>query len=254
MTTTEVQFPRGRRLRVLEHRAQAHDFAEWERESTEAILDYLKPGMVVYDVGAEEGEFSALWASVVGPGNVHLFEPTPSVWPNIRACWEANFGDAKPGGTFCGFVSHGADIRGRHPHPGEGWPAATGGPLQRDSRFSVVIERPDLPVTTLDAYRSDFKMPAPDVIVCDVEGAELLVFHGAVNILSDARPEVFVSIHPADFLSRFPAPWPYIAGGGTPQCEQEHLFRLFANHGYRPTFIFTDHEAHWRFTPRERCR
>lgn len=251
IATVEVPFPRGRTLRVLEHRAAAHDFREWERAAVESVLDYLRPGMVVYDVGAEEGEFSALWAQVVGPGNVHLFEPTPGVWPNIRAVWSANHGPTildRPGGVFCGFVHDGTP---RY-YPNEiagGWPSCARGQIQGDSRFSVVTERPDIGAVSIDQYVQDAR--PPDVIVCDVEGAEVLVFAGAASVLALCRPEVFVSVHPPEFLSRFPVPAGMNIGTGA--CHHEHLFGYFSRFGYVGRWISQDHEAHWRFTPRERA-
>lgn len=251
--TTRVEMPTGHQLAVLEHRARAHNFATWERESLRAICDLLRPGMVVYDVGAEEGEFSALYGQIVGPGGVHLFEPTPSVWPNIHAAWHANHA-ALPGGTWPGFVSTSAHSRwdgserGHWPdgkaHP---WRYCVDGPIQGDSRFSVVTERPDIPSISLDEY-ADMTGTTPDVVVVDVEGAELLVVDGSVGLMwgDGNRPTFAVSVHPPEFLSRFPCPM----GGGA--CTQEMLFRFFSDHGYDARHIWTDHESHWVFTPRER--
>lgn len=252
--TVEVPFPRGRTLRVLEHRAAVHDFREWERAAVESVIDYLKPGMVVYDIGAEEGEFSALWAQSVGPRNVHIFEPTPSVWPNIRRVWEANFGAVRPGGMWPGFVASAADSRHAMALAvADVWPAQASGPLQLDSRFSVVVERPDIPSVSLDEYPA-----APDVIICDVEGAEVLVFAGACETLRRHRPVVFVSIHAPEFLSRFQAP-ACIEENRTAdarrlplECRQEHVFRIFAQAGYVPRFISEDHEVHVQFIPVEK--
>lgn len=254
VSTVEVQFPAGRRLRVLEHRSRIHDFAAWERCYIEALVALLRPGDVVYDVGAEEGEFAALAATIVGGENVHLFEPTPTVWPNIRAVWEANGLDA-PGGSWQGFA--GAELRGgRLVRTWPNWPACATGPLQPDGRFSVVTERPDIDCITLDVYAEVCGIP-PSVVLVDVEGAEVLVVEGARETLRTARPLVFVSVHPADWLARFPAPeriarqrpgsaWHLPLG-----CEQEHLFRAFAEAGYAARWLGTDHEAHWLFYPEE---
>ncbi|MEO0230928.1 MAG: FkbM family methyltransferase [candidate division WOR-3 bacterium] len=45
------------------------------------ILQYLKPGMTFYDVGAHFGYFTLLGSYCVGDkGQVHSFEPTPSAY------------------------------------------------------------------------------------------------------------------------------------------------------------------------------
>lgn len=248
--TQVVTMPNGMPLRVLEHRARGTDFATWEAEAIRAIsaeLIWLGMGgreAVVYDVGAEEGEFSALWGHMVGPGNVHLFEPTPSVWPNIRATWEANHGAKRPGGMWQGFV--GAGMRG----PGvisSQWPACSDGVLQPDSRFSVVTERPDIPCISLDTYAA--ACPPPDLIAIDVEGAELLVVAGAMGLIHGRqgarRPTLAISVHPPEFLSRF-------EHGGQP-CTQERLFRVLLHAGYVARWVSIDHESHYMFVPSERA-
>lgn len=248
--TQTVEMPDGNPLRVLEHRARAHDFKTWEADAVRAIsAELISLGIggreaVVYDVGAEEGEFSALWGHIVGPGNVHLFEPTPSVWPNIRATWEANHGQRRPGGVWQGFV--GASMRG----PGvisSQWPECSGGALQPDSRFSVVTERPDIPCVSLDTYATACQ--PPDLIAIDVEGAELLVVAGAMGLINGRghvrRPTLAISVHPPEFLSRFDH-------GGQP-CTQERLFRMLSHAGYVPRWVSVDHESHWMFVPSERA-
>ncbi len=236
MSTVPVTMPTGHTLRVLEHRARAHNFETWEAEALRAICSVIKPGSVVFDVGAEEGEFSALYGLIAGPENVHMFEPTPSVWPNIRAVWEANH-SAPPGGMWPGFVGAATDTRGP-PQDLRLWPACANGEVQRDSRFSVVIERPDIPCLPLDAAAL---FALPDVVVVDVEGAECRVVEGSERLMAGGcgkPPHFFVSVHPPEFLARF-----------GPTSTQEHLFRAFSRHGYSARWISTDHESHWHFAP-----
>lgn len=254
MDSTEVAFPAGRRLRVLSHRAATHDFAELERANLEALAEVLRPGMVVYDVGTEHGEFAAFAASIVGDGKVHCFEPTPEHWPSIRATFEAN--GIEPGGCWPGFVADRNRASWRD-HLREGWPAvSTMDPLVDETHHSVVTERPDLPAITLDLYAA-MTGCEPDVITIDVEGAEVLVLDGARNLLDRRRPIVHVSIHPPDFLARFPAPQriidqrPESARRMPWGCEQEQVFRIMAEHDYRARFIAHDHETHWQFVPAE---
>jgi len=237
--TVEVQFPAGRRLRVLAHRAVMHNFAEHERATLERLASAVRPGMVVYDVGAEEGEFSAFAASMVGGEGVHLFEPVPAIWPNIRAVWEAN-GFAGPGGCWPGFL---ADRASGHSvsRVVRGWPRESEGPIRDVSGFAVVHQRPDLPSLSLDDY-ARLSGTTPDVIMMDVEGAEVLVIAGASEVLRTSRPLVFLSLHPTEFLAEYRL-------DGAP-CTQEMLWTMLDDAGYVAEHIETDHEAHWLFTPR----
>jgi chemotaxis response regulator CheB len=51
------------------------------------------------------------------------------------------------------------------------------------------------PQRTLDSYCANQRL-RPDVLKIDVEGAEVSVLTGARDILSRARPVVFLSVHP----------------------------------------------------------
>lgn len=247
--TVEVDFPAGRRLRVLEHRSALHVHATWEELYVEALVALLRPGNVVFDIGAEEGESSALIGTLVGGESVHIFEPTPTVWPNIRAVWEAN-GLAGPGGTWQGFVSAESRDATLEARCGPGrWPVCSLGPLQPDGRFSVVHERPDIPAITLDEYVARVGI-GPDVLAMDVEGAEILVIDGAERVLLEHRPLVFVSIHCHETIARF--------GPGEAVPEQERhqqlvVFERMDRVGYVGRWLDTDHEGHWLFYPAERA-
>ena len=54
-----------------------------------------------------------------------------------------------------------------------------------------------VPVRTADSLVRDDAAAAPQVIKIDVEGAELLVLHGAVEITRTVRPTVIVEAHSA---------------------------------------------------------
>ncbi len=237
--TVEVAFPAGRRLRVLAHRAVMHNFAEHERAYLERLAAALCPGMVVYDIGAEEGEFSAFAASIVGGEGVHLFEPVPAIWPNIRALWGAN-GLAGPGGCWPGFLAdstRGASVS----RVARGWPRESEGPIRDVSGFAVIHQRPELPSVSLDDYMR-LSGTAPDVLMLDVEGAEVLVIAGASEVLRTVRPLVFLSLHPPEFLAEYTL-------NGAP-CTRDMLWTMLNDAGYIAEHIETDHEEHWQFTPR----
>lgn len=58
----------------------------FEEGLTRMILEYLKPGMTFFDIGAHFGYFTLLSSALVGNlGRVHSFEPTPSTFNILRA-------------------------------------------------------------------------------------------------------------------------------------------------------------------------
>ena len=269
---TRAQFASGHEIYVLDHRVAQQPagvawYERWEEYFIKPLMHLVKPGDVVYDIGAEQGEFSALVGSVVGGGNVHLFEPTPEYWRNMRHVWTANNLAAPV--CFPGFVAHQSDP-GWQQHVSHGWPIVAAGSVWTDARFGHYGTRsPNAPAVSIDDYVEAGGTP-PDVVIMDVEGAEALVVIGMRKVLKKYRPRVFVSLHlhcgePGDrvqcdysapplpclrgFFSSCESVPPCVLGRS---CQQEHVFRFFALAGYQGKFLGEDHEAHWVFCHRRR--
>lgn len=226
-------------LELPEHRHLRPEWPWWEAHRL-AALNYVisthpAAAPCVWDIGAEEGDFPALYSS--WGADVVLFEPNARVWPNIRAIWEIN--DLRPPlGSFVGFATDRADNGNDGAHSG-GWPSCAYGEVIGDHGFCNVWERPDIPKTTIDQKVADGWRP-PVVITMDVEGAEHLVLAGATNTLRNHRPEVFVSIHPEFARDMY----------GIPN-QAEAIGAFMTAEGYIPRFLCTDHEEHWWFSPNE---
>lgn len=240
MTEVRETFINGRwRLLLPEHRAARPEWPWWEAHRLAAMAHVIRPGDIVWDVGAEEGDLPALWRS--WGAHVVMAEPNPKVWPNIKLVWEAN-GLPEPLLCWPGFL--GAEPDGALPDVGQllyRWPKCADGPVIGDHGFCQLGERPDLPTTTIDLLvRSG--VTAPSVLTMDVEGSELHVLSGASETLAAHRPHVFVSIHP-EFMAHH-----YGIAEGV-----EAVRELMERHGYPAddhVFLCTDHEHHWWFPPR----
>ncbi len=230
-------------LELPEHRAIRPQWditnGGWEPERLADMAEWLGPGDVIYDIGAEEGDLPALWAS--WGCRVVLFEPNPRVWPNIRAIFEANGLSSKIAASFVGFAGP-ADYE-----PAEGdrlvrwelseqWPKEAFGPVIGDHGFLNLCERPDVPSIKVDTAADTV---IPTGITIDVEGAELAVLEGAQDTLRDHRPVVWVSIHPTFMAAMY---------DDTP----DEIHDLMGGLDYEGQHLATDHEEHWRFTPVER--
>jgi predicted methyltransferase len=49
-------------------------------------LSLVRPGDIVFDIGANQGYFTLLFSDLVGPaGYVHAFEPVPPTFARLRA-------------------------------------------------------------------------------------------------------------------------------------------------------------------------
>lgn len=199
---------------------------------------FLRHDDVVYEVGAEEGDFGALFTSF--GCKVVLAEPNPKAWPSIRASFDAN--GYTPAGWWVGFLS---DREWRtddeHRLGWSDWPDCAWNELTPEHGFQTEVEYQDqTPGMTLDQLASRLRLP-PTVVSIDVEGAELRVLRGAEMTLRVERPIVFVSIHPAFIRDTY---------GET--AEQVHEFMQSV--GYEGTFLATDHEEHWVFQCPETAR
>lgn len=193
-------------IMLSEERASFHaERPLWEAGRLAHMAERVRPGMVVYDIGAEHGDLSALYGlwtrSLGGPAPVVLIEPEPRMWPSIRQTWEANMdGYGAPPRWFVGFASDETDLRPLGPGMARIgaqndplWPDAADGPLLHDPGFRHVRERAaDTPRTRIDEFAFASSLP-PDAIVMDIEGAEALALRGLERL--SRRPLVWVSVH-----------------------------------------------------------
>jgi FkbM family methyltransferase len=220
-------------LSLPPHRAERPQWVTgWEVARLDSMFRNIVPGDVVYDIGTEEGDMSALfafWAGMrEGHGGIVLFEPNPRVWPNVRAIWQAN-GLPTPEMCFVGF----AGDEDRHLQTmSDPWPACAFGPIIGDHGFANLSERPDIASIRIDTMAE--RCDPPSVITMDTEGSEWHVLNGATRILSEHRPLVYVSVHPQFSIDMYAK-------------TRDDLLALMAGHGYRATHLETDHEEHWVF-------
>jgi FkbM family methyltransferase len=162
----------------------------------EALRRHVRPGAVVYDIGANVGFFSLLAARLAGPGGVvEAFEPVPRAVAALRRnvalngfgnvhVHEAAVGAHDGTGTLLvteqASCSHLAD---------RGWHA--------DTRETI-----DVRVVTLDALVGRAQLRPADVLKIDVEGSELSVVQGMSELLRRSRPVLICELHATndDFL------------------------------------------------------
>jgi len=237
-------------LTIPKHRAdrpQWYTPEGWERKRLDVMELAIHPGDTVVDVGAEEGDMSALCAMFAGPdGRIVLVEPNPKVWPNIRAIFQHPDNRTKLAPVWNWFVGFAAATTELHPHlddigalakpridhpDDDPWPECAFGPIIGDHGFRVLAQQYD----STPRIKLDDLIEAADVVTMDVEGAEYDVLWGMRRIMQESKPVVFVSIHPpplADWYHRKPS----------------EIHDLMAKVGYRGYWLWEDHEQHWMFT------
>jgi len=162
----------------------------YELKVQQAIQDWVKPGMVVYDLGANAGYVSLMLAKQVGTaGSVFAFEPLPANQERLRANLALNpqahvvlvpraVGE-KSGSQL--FYVHSSDDMGK-----------LHGSAGRVAKYTDSIQ---VEVIALDDFVYADNNTVPDLIKVDIEGGEGLACGGMSRLLAEARPLLLVEIH-----------------------------------------------------------
>jgi FkbM family methyltransferase len=168
---------------------------QYEAYETTLINQIAAPGMLVLDIGANIGYYTILLGAKVGAtGQVIAFEPAPTntmlLRRNIRAnhltnvvCEQAAVA-ANEGQTtlFLSTINDG-DHRIYN--------------AQDDARFNAGKPRSTVQVRTivLDTYLEKLTQPV-DLIVMDIQGAEMLAFPGMIKTLTHPNLVLFCEFWP----------------------------------------------------------
>lgn len=155
----------------------------YEYKKQRAFAGAIKPGMVVYDVGAHVGFYTLLASRRAGPsGKVFAFEPMPRNISFLRRHLALN--------NCANVVVVEKAVSDR---PGLAWFTASHersfeGHLSASGSFQVQV-------VTLDELWGGGKVPMPDVIKMDIEGAEHDALLGAMQLLKARHPLIFLATH-----------------------------------------------------------
>jgi FkbM family methyltransferase len=154
----------------------------YEKAKQQLVARLLRPGDVVFDVGANVGLYTLLASLRVGPeGRVVAFEPLPGNLDYLAQHLELNrVKNVEVVGAAVGrarghssFVAAGSRSMGR---------LGSGGSLEVD-------------VVCLDDLVASGRVPPPDLIKMDIEGGEVEALVGAQTVLREHRPTVVLATH-----------------------------------------------------------
>ncbi len=184
------------------HAEKAHWLGTYEPELQAAVRDWIRPGMVVYDVGANIGYISLLLARQAGPGGqVYAFEPLPANLERIRRNLETAH-SIRPGEKAIAFAPvtpvAAAVVDTPGPvrfltHASTSMGKAAGSAGRSDEHYQSEIEVQGL---TLDEFAcGGAGHPLPQAIKMDIEGGEVLALQGMGRLLGEARPLLLLELH-----------------------------------------------------------
>jgi FkbM family methyltransferase len=200
----------------------------WEKPRLKSMHDGLGKGDVVYYVGAEEGEMSALCQ--IWGAEVVLFEPNPKVWSHMPAIWEANNLEL-PLACIPAFASDQINKLARI-YKNEFPPEASQKIEAAHGFKELYLEGDNYGQVTIDSCVYDHGIKPPTAITIDVEGSEWKVLGGAYHVLKNYKPKIWLSGHPEFMFHQYGK---YLA---------ELRYWLRDEFGYKETLIDYQHEAH----------
>jgi FkbM family methyltransferase len=181
-----------------------------EPEVQAVLQEYLRPGMTVYDIGANIGFFSLLAARIVGAaGRVAAFEADPEIAARLRENVARNQG-APIGVEEKAVWSSSSPVFFARADAEVSPDRGLGHVIDNDADKSAPSTIPVAAVSVDEYVRES---GAPDFIKCDVEGAEVEVFRGAEKLLKETQPLILCEMHG--------------------NKNRETLLKTFANLGYR---------------------
>jgi FkbM family methyltransferase len=168
-------------------------FGLHELATQRLFVKFVKPGFIVYDIGAYIGFFSLLAARLARPsGRVYAFEPLPDNIERIKLHISLN---GMEDTVFCilkavfdktdnvPFYDCGRNSWGR-----------IGEAISSTEKYSLV-PRAIVETISLDEFVFCKGNPAPDLIKIDVEGREGKVLAGARQLLKKFKPIIICEVH-----------------------------------------------------------
>jgi FkbM family methyltransferase len=156
----------------------------YESRKQEAFSLMVRRGATVYDLGANVGFYSLLASVLVGPGGrVFSFEPVPRNLQLLRTHLALNRI------TNCSVLEAAVGrCEGTAGFNAEMGPSMGYMTENSDATFQVRT-------VTLDGLVLSGTLPPPNVIKCDIEGAEYDALVGAATILARFAPMIFLATH-----------------------------------------------------------
>jgi FkbM family methyltransferase len=162
-----------------------------EPSISRVMLDYLRPGMVCFDVGAQYGYHSLVAALLVAPtGSVVAFEPAHHAFGLLRrnlATVEGAFTENAAVGVWSGIV----DFRDFGPRHSAVNTTLSTPRIPTPERASLRAREYPVRSTTIDDHVAATGL-VPDFVKLDAEGSEDAIVRGMRAVLHEASPVLSV--------------------------------------------------------------
>ncbi len=163
----------------------------YEPDLQRALENWIRPGIVVYDVGANIGYLTLLMARCTGDaGRVYAFEGLPENVDRLRINLELNGVQDRVQIVSGAVVDRTGPVQ-FHLGPSGGTGRAEGS-AGRDLELHGALNVAGI---SLDEFVFIEGHPAPQLVKMDIEGGEVLALAGMDRLLREARPILLLELH-----------------------------------------------------------
>jgi len=161
----------------------------FEPQETQFIKHTLQPEMIFFDIGANMGYYSLIAAKRVGEGGeVHSFEPNPRMFDELKYNIELNgFTNLRLNNFALGDKTGVASLS-RYERGKEVYCSLS----NRNFPGTNIVGYDEVHIETLNNYVKKMGIEKIDLIKMDVEGAELMVLHGALPLLESGALRMII--------------------------------------------------------------
>jgi FkbM family methyltransferase len=181
---------------------------EWWDKDLRLISPYLGAGGVAVDVGANLGFVSGILSALTGPyGHVYSFEPSPATYAKLVEVISANhYANISPFNMGCGRDEGSMVLY---------CPSSSGNATMRpDTNMELATrEKQTVRIVKLDDFLGS-KLQRLDFLKIDTEGYEDEVLAGAVGLLREFNPIIYIEL------------------GSQYLTSSKEAVRLLRDHGY----------------------
>lgn len=153
------------------------------------LASRIKPGMVVYDIGANCGQMALFFSRQIGrDGKVFCFEPVPE--NHARLVENIRLNDLSNVETFQTALGESDEPQAFIYDPAKHTMGTFPGAMVKLKDHAATLT---VPCSKLDTWAAG--RPGPSVLKIDVEGAGLVVIEGAGEVIEQHRPGIFFEVH-----------------------------------------------------------
>lgn len=187
------------------------NFSSYEKKEAEIFFSLLAPNMVFFDIGAHVGFYSIQAAKREKTIKIYAFEPIPQTFDTLKKNILLNKVDNIYPYNI-GFLDINEDVDFYFD------PIMSGNASARNLS-GINSKKITSRVVSLDSFLFENQSISVDIIKCDIEGGELLVFRGGLSALKKNIPIIFT-----EMLRKWSEKFSY---------HPNEIIRLLAGLGYR---------------------